>query len=320
MRRGNHVSAVTVFGSTCERGIRYMSISSFPSPRAGESSVADGPAHQRALGTMPGDDWKDIVASLLGTAGILVADGDSMTRHQIVSCLREWNMTAVAALGRDDLMSRLAASEPALVILDLQIGKNDGLDALLDIRARSGVPVITISHPCDEIDPVTALELGADDHLPKPFSLGELWARIRAILRRRSFRPCAVEQQNPKLGHCKFGGWQLDRQTRRLTNPYGKPVSLTKREYALLLAFLDAPLRTLSRESLLQTTRVREDVHDRTVDVQILRLRRKLEIEPGAPRVIRTERSLGYVFTLPVEEFDCKVPQRAKRERSKRRT
>jgi two-component system, OmpR family, response regulator len=297
-----------------------MSTWSPPSSHACESSAADGPARQHSLGTLAGDEWKDIVSSLLGTAGILVADADAMTRHQIVSCLKEWNMTAVAALGRDDLMRRLAASEPALVILDLQIGKNDGLDALLDIRSRSGVPVITIGYPCDDIDPVTALELGADDHLPKPFSLGELWARIRAILRRRSSWQSPIEQPPPKSVRYEFGGWQLDRRTRRLTSPHGKPVSLTKREYALLLAFLSAPQRTLSRESLLQTTRVREDVNDRTVEVQILRLRRKLEIEPGAPRVIRTERSLGYVFTLPVEEFDSDAPPRVKRTRSSRRT
>src|SRR6202022_149433 len=101
--------------------------------------------------------------------------------------------------------------------------------------------------------------------------------------------------RDPGHGRCRFGGWQLDRRTRRLTDPAGAPVTLTKGEYALLVAFLDAPLRPLTREHLLQATRVHEDVFDRSIDVQILRLRRKLEADPSAPHVIRTERGIGYV-------------------------
>jgi DNA-binding response OmpR family regulator len=251
--------------------------------------------------------------SFAGVSGIVVADGDSTTRDQIVSYLRERDMTAVAASGRDDLMSRLLAGEPALVILDLQIGKNNGLDVLREIRSRSSVPVITTGYPCDEVDPVIGLELGADDYLSKPFGLRELWARIRAILRRRSSGQ-GTPQQYPKRGRCRFGGWQLDRRTRRLTNPHGNLVALTKREYALLLAFLCAPQRPLRRESLLQATKVHEDVLDRTVDVQILRLRRKLEIDPDTPPIIKTERGVGYVFTLPVEELDRVKPHRVHRQ------
>jgi two-component system, OmpR family, response regulator len=269
------------------------------------------PGGHRALGTMPCDGLRVSAPSFAGAAGILVADGDSTTRHQIVSYLREQDMTAVAASGRDDLMSRLIANQPALVIFDLQIGKNDGLDVLREIQSRSGVAVITIGHPCDEIDPVIGLELGADDYLPKPFGLRELLARIRAILRRRSSGQ-STSGQHPKTGRCRFGGWQLDRRTRRLTGPDGNPVALTKREYALLLGFLCAPQRPLGRQSLLQATNVREDVLDRTVDVQILRLRRKLEVDPGTPPVIKTERGVGYVFTLPVEELDHGVPRRVK--------
>jgi two-component system OmpR family response regulator len=268
-------------------------------------------ARHRALRTTPCDGWKNSVSSFAGTAGILVADGDPTTRHQIVSYLREQDMTAVAVSGRHDLMNRLIARQPALVILDLQIGKNNGLDVLREIRSRSGVPVITIGYPCDKIDPVMGLELGADDYLPKPFSLRELLARIRAILRRRSVGQGTPEPY-PKPGRCRFGGWQLDRRTRRLTSPHGNRVALTKREYALLLAFLCAPQRPLSRELLLQATNVHADVLDRTVDVQILRLRRKLETDTGTPRVIETERGAGYVFTLPVEELDHGVRRRVK--------
>ena len=143
------------------------------------------------------------------------------------------------------------------------------------------------------------LELGADDYVTKPFSLRELLARIRAVLRR--VETARTESRDSEATVYKFGGWQLDRKSRRLTDQSGTVIGLTKGEYALLLAFLDAPQRILSRELLLQATRVHEDVFDRSIDVQILRLRRKMEDDPSAPRIIITERGQGYVFTMRVE-------------------
>jgi DNA-binding response OmpR family regulator len=127
-----------------------------------------------------------------------------------------------------------------------------------------------------------------------------LLARVRAVLRRFDIGR-AAPPRNPERSRFRFCGWQLDCKTRRLSDPAGAPVALTKGEYALLLAFLDAPQRPLSREHLLQATRVHEDVFDRSIDVQILRLRRKLERDPSAPRVIQTERGVGYVFAVAVE-------------------
>jgi DNA-binding response OmpR family regulator len=165
------------------------------------------------------------------------------------------------------------------------------------------VPVIiTTGHRRDEIDRVVGLELGADDYVTKPFGVRELLARIRAVLRRRETGRIAA-QREAEQGRYRFGDWQLDRRARRLMNAHGDPVTLTKGEYGLLVAFLDAPQRPLTREHLLQATRIHEDVYDRSIDVQILRLRRKLEIDPSAPRIIQTERGVGYVFTLPVEQF-----------------
>ena len=120
------------------------------------------------------------------------------------------------------------------------------------------------------------------------------------MLRRREAGQAAVQRGQEK-GRYRFGGWQLDRRNRRLTDRNGIPVALTKGEYALLIAFVDAPQRPLSREHLLQATRIHEDVFDRSIDVQVLRLRRKLEADPNAPRVILTERGVGYVFALPVK-------------------
>jgi DNA-binding response OmpR family regulator len=237
------------------------------------------------------------------SARILVADDDQTTRHMIVDYLRERQMPATAASGRHDLMSKLATDGPGLVILDLQIGSNDGLDLLREIRSRYEVPVITMGHPCDEIDPVIGLEIGADDYLTKPFSLRELLARIQAILRRKP-GPRSTVVPKAKRRCYKFGGWHLDPLARRLTSPDGRPVPITKSEYALLLAFVGAPHRILGRQALLRATHVHEDIQDRAIDVQILRLRRKLKSAPDTPPLIKTERGLGYVFTSSIEEIE----------------
>jgi DNA-binding response OmpR family regulator len=187
------------------------------------------------------------------------------------------------------------------VILDLRLGSEDGLDLLREVRLSSEVPVIIITgHRRDDIDRVVGLELGADDYVTKPFNLRELLARVRAVLRRFDVGRTAPAR-DPERGRFRFSGWELDRRARQLTDPASAPVALTKGEYAMLLAFLEAPQRPLSREHLLQATRVHEDVFDRSIDVQILRLRRKLERDPSAPRVIQTERGVGYVFAVPVE-------------------
>ena len=230
---------------------------------------------------------------------VLVIDDDPSMQHMIMNYLEQQNMRVVAASRRQEAIRQFTASEPDVVILD--IGQAEGLELLREIRSRSDWPVIFITgHRRDEIDHVVGLELGADDYVTKPFGLRELLARIRAVLRRRETGRIAA-RQGVEQGRCRFGDWQLDRRARRLTNASGNTVGLTKGGYTLLTAFLDAPQRPLTREHLLQATRIHEDVFDRSIDVQILRLRRKLEDDPGSPRIIRTERGVGYVFALPVE-------------------
>src|SRR6202790_2902676 len=155
-------------------------------------------------------------------------------------------------------------------------------------------------HRLDEIDRIVGLELGADDYIVKPFSLRELLARLRAVLRRQEMERVA-RTRDPERGGYRFEGWQLERRGRRLFDPNATPIALSKGEYALLLAFLEAPQRLLSREHLLQATRIHEDIFDRSIDVQVLRLQRKLETDPSASRVIQAERGVGYVFALPVQ-------------------
>ena len=237
------------------------------------------------------------------SARVLVADGDSTDRQTIVTFLSSHEILAVAASSQNDLMSQLAVSNPDLVILDLQILKHSGFGFLREIRARYDVPVITIGYPCAEIDPVAGLETGADDHLAKPLSLRELQARIKAIIRRRPVMR-TIAQRTAAVRCCAFCGWQLDQLTRRLTAPDRRIIVLTKGEYSLLLAFLRAPGLLLSRQTLLRSTRVHEDISDRSIDVQILRLRRKLKTGSDAPPLIRTERGLGYVFTSSVKRIE----------------
>ena len=236
-------------------------------------------------------------------ARIFVVEDDPVMLRMVGDYLEEHNMQVVSASGRQEMLQHFAAREPDLVILDLRLGQEEGFDLLREIRSRSDIPVIiTTGDRRDEIDRVVGLELGADDYVTKPFSLRELLARIRAVLRRQEAGRAAI-QRDPERGQYRFGGWQVDRRNRRLSDPNGSEVALTKGEYALLTAFLDAPQRPLSREHLLQATRMHEDIFDRSIDVQILRLRRKLELDPSAPEIIRTERGVGYVFALPVERL-----------------
>jgi two-component system, OmpR family, response regulator len=231
----------------------------------------------------------------------VVVEDDLTMRHLVMNYLEEHDIRAVAASRRDEVSAFLARGESDLVILDLRLGQEDGLDLLREIRSHSDIPIIiTTGHRRDEIDRVVGLELGADDYITKPFGRRELLARIRAVLRRREAGNAAAVRDSER-GRCRFGGWLLDRRSRRLTNSAGVPVSLTKGEYSLLIAFVDAPQRPLSREHLLQATRIHEDVFDRSIDVQVLRLRRKLESDPSTPSIIQTERGVGYVFSLPVE-------------------
>ncbi len=219
--------------------------------------------------------------------------------------LQENNIRALVASGRETMSRQLAVEQVSLLVLDLKLGQEDGLNLLREVRSRSDVPVIIITgYRPDEIDRVVGLELGADDYMTKPFNLRELLARIRAVLRRTDSKPTGEPYDSARQserGGYRFSGWELNCRTRRLTDPGGVRLVLTKSEYTLLLAFLKAPLRPLTREYLLQATRVHEDIFDRSIDVQILRLRRKLERDPSSPRVIQTERGVGYVFTVPVE-------------------
>jgi two-component system, OmpR family, response regulator len=243
-----------------------------------------------------------IVATDFSSGHIVVVDDDPAVRHLISDYFGQHGIQTVSAMSRSAAARQLAGGDTSAIILDLHFGQDNGLDLLREIRSSSNVPIILTGRSPDEVDYVVGLELGADDYLTKPFGIRELCARFRAVLRRRVNGSSSRSMRDVERGGYKFGGWRLDRRSRRLIDPQQRPVALSKGEYALLLAFLDAPERPLSREHLLQATRLHEDIFDRSIDVQVLRLRRKLEADPEVPRVIRTERGVGYVFAIPVEQ------------------
>jgi two-component system, OmpR family, response regulator len=232
-------------------------------------------------------------------AHVLVVDDDPDMQRMISEYLAGHDFAVSVQANGESMRRALAGGKFDLVILDLRLGNEDGLNLLRELRADTDLPVIIMTgHRKDEIDRVVGLELGADDYITKPFSLREMLARIRVVLRRVAAQETA-KPADKRETTLRFGRWKLDRRNRRLFDGEA-PITLTKGEYALLNAFVESPMRPLSREQLLQATRVHEDVFDRSIDVQILRLRRKLEDDPGAPSVIRTERGVGYVFSLPV--------------------
>jgi two-component system OmpR family response regulator len=233
-------------------------------------------------------------------AHVLAVDDDPVIRQAIADylVLHEFRVTAV---GDGSAMQAVLAGEVVdLVVLDLKLQAEDGMALARRLRDESAIPIIMLTGRGEEADRVMGLELGADDYLTKPFSPRELLARIRAVLRRR--RP-EIQQGRPEgIRAYRFDGWELNLNTRRLRNRDGKDVSLSNGEFGLLVVFLGAPHRILSRDQLLDMSRLHgDDVYNRSVNTQVLRLRRKLETDPEKPRYICTERSAGYVFSVPVD-------------------
>jgi len=202
--------------------------------------------------------------------------------------------------GKDmgDVMARHTID---LLILDLKLPGEDGMQIARTLRAESDVPIIMLTGRKDEADRVMGLELGADDYLTKPFSPRELLARIRALLRRSRAHETVADSLT-RIRAYRFAGWELNVRLRRLKSPQGETIPTTNSEFNLLVAFLAAPQRVLSREQLLELSRLHDDeVYDRSVDVQVGRLRKKIEPKGASTQLIRTERGAGYVFTALVE-------------------
>jgi DNA-binding response OmpR family regulator len=189
-----------------------------------------------------------------------------------------------------------------VVVLDLRLPGENGMQLAQKVRETSTVPIIIVSGRKDEADRVMALELGADDYLTKPFGPRELLARVRAVLRRARSVEEVLPARDGKRRAYRFAGWELNLRTRRLFEPGGTRVELSNGDFSLLEAFCSAPQRVLTRDQLLDRSRLHSaEVYDRSIDVQILRLRRKIEADPSKPTYIKTERGTGYIFDTPVE-------------------
>ena len=228
---------------------------------------------------------------------ILIVDDDSELRG-LVAKLLEANGYRVTEARDGNCFWEAMKAAPDLVILDVMLpGEQSGLDLCRELRKTSATPVIMLTAKGEEADRVVGLELGADDYLAKPFGSRELLARVRAVLRRSVTR----SERRPEAGRAKFRfeGWVLDPARRELFNPDGVLIDLSAGEYDLLLAFVEAPQRVLHREELLDATRHGPEAgFDRTIDVQISRLRKKIDVERAAS-MIKTVRGAGYMF-LPV--------------------
>jgi two-component system, OmpR family, response regulator len=234
---------------------------------------------------------------------ILVADRDTAFRSTLIAHFKRdgWTTIPISSQQLAEPDDRL--NESSLLILDLQLSQPARFGLLRSIRARSNIPIIVMGdHDCPENVRVSGLELGADDFVLKPLNLRELSARVRAVLR-RTFTTCFTLQSVEKHARVRFAGWHLNFGTRRLTDPDGAVVRLTKGEFALLAAFLSAPQRTLTREQLLQAIRLHCGASERSIDVQVLRLRRKLRSRHGTDELISTERGTGYMFCAEVERL-----------------
>ena len=234
-------------------------------------------------------------------AHILVVDDDPQIRSLLDEYLTQNGMRVSTASSGRDMMQILEDETIDLVILDLRLNDEDGMSLARSLRARLAVSVIMLTGVRDEADRVMGLELGADDYVTKPFSPRELLARIRTVLRRAK-SAAAEAAPRREIRAYRFGGFELNLRTRRLKRQDGRPINLTNGELNLLAALLAAPERILTRDQLLEASRVYDnEVYDRAIDIQVLRLRRKIEEDPAHPRYIVTERGVGYVFSAPVE-------------------
>ena len=231
---------------------------------------------------------------------IVAIDDDPSMRQAIADYLADNDLRVTTLASSRDLAEVMARETIDLLLLELRLPGEGGMEIARKLREESALPIIILTGRKDEADRVIALETGADDYLTKPCSPRELLARIRAVLRR-----CRLElrQGRPEgVRAYRFDCWELSLGARRLRATDGRQVTLTNGEFSLLVALLASSQRVLTRDQLLDLSRLHNDeVFNRSIDVQIARLRRKIEGDPARPRYIKTERGAGYRFDLPVE-------------------
>jgi two-component system, OmpR family, response regulator len=241
---------------------------------------------------------------------ILIVDDQHDVCDLVRGYLNEEGYRVSIANDGAGLRDEMARSRIDLVILDLMLGREDGLQLARELRdSRPEIGIVILTGRGEMVDRIIGLEMGADDYLPKPFHLRELLARVRSVMRRAASR--AAEKAGKPRTRVRFADWVLDLSRRELWSPLGEEVRLTTGEFDLLAALVNHPNQVLSRDRLLDLSRHREaGPFDRTIDVQVGRLRRKLRDDPQNPALIKTVRAGGYMFmpSVDLERPDCHPP------------
>jgi two-component system, OmpR family, response regulator len=229
---------------------------------------------------------------------IVVVDDEAAARDMVADYLRMHGFTVSLCDGGASLWAEIARKRPDLIVLDLNMPREDGLSIIRDLKHKGDIPVIMLTATASPIDRVVGLELGADDYLAKPCELRELLARVRSVLRRAVPPPASAA--GPSGHQVRFGTKWFDLDGRLLRDDEGNEHPLTASEYNLLKAFAENPKRVLTRERLLELANARDaEAFDRAIDIRIMRIRRKIEPDPVHPSVIRTVRGGGYLFSPP---------------------
>jgi two-component system OmpR family response regulator len=231
---------------------------------------------------------------------ILVVDDDAEIRGLLGEYLRKNGCRATVVAEGKAMWTALARGKVDLIVLDLMLPGEDGLELCRKLRAESDTPVIMLTARGEETDRIVGLEIGADDYLAKPFSPRELLARIKSVLRRYRSLPRNLRAEEARA--IAFAGWRLDTVARHLLSPEGVVTSLSGAEFRMLRIFLGHPNHVLSRDQLMVLSHGREaEPFDRSIDNQVSRLRHRLGEDPADPRIIKTVRGEGYVLAVPVE-------------------
>jgi two-component system, OmpR family, response regulator len=231
---------------------------------------------------------------------ILIVDDDAEIRSLLASYLGKNGYRSMTAADGREMRRVLDRQNVDLIVLDLMLPGEDGLELCRELRARSNIPVVMLTARGEETDRIVGLEMGADDYVPKPFNPRELLARIKAVLRRSRSLP---DERAPTTGQgFAFGRWRVDFRTRSLRDEEDVVVPLSTAEYELLVVFLNHPGRVLDRDQLMDLTRGRDAMpFDRSIDMQVSRLRKRLGADEQTPEYIKTVRSRGYLFVPTVE-------------------
>jgi len=238
---------------------------------------------------------------LTSDAKILVVDDSEVTRQTLVSYFEEEGYGVQGVATAEEAESILGRESIDLVLLDIRLPGKDGLTLTRELRAQSEIGIILVTGRQDEVDRIIGLECGADEYVTKPFNPREILARVKNLIRRvHKLRLQAVEDEKPAIE--RIGVWTLDTHRRQLLEEGGEPVQLTEGEFQLLVALMNNAGQTMSRDQLMDRLKNRSwDATDRTIDVLVGRLRKKLRDDPHTPRLIVTVHGVGYLYS-PVDE------------------